>query len=83
MTIRCIKVVNNEMIILEEEVLDISASQGTEDDMETQYPKNDVVPLEYHNNAKLSEPAPATVVSRRKWESDNKTNSVCTHGRVF
>ena len=33
--------------------------------METQHPKNDVVPPQDHNNAKLSEPAPATVVSRR------------------
>ena len=56
---------NSEQIALEEEVVDISASQDTEDKMETQDPKNDVVPPQDHNNANLSEPAPTTVVSHR------------------
>ena len=55
---------NSEQIALEEEVVDISASQDTEDNMETQDPKNDVVPPQDNNNANLSEPTPATVVSR-------------------
>ena len=45
---------NSEQIALEEEVVDISASQDTEDKMETQDPKNDVVPPQDHNNANLS-----------------------------
>ena len=56
---------DSEQIALEEEVVDISAPQDTEDNMETQDPKNDVVPPQDHNNANLSEPDPATVVSRR------------------
>ena len=35
---------NSEQIVLEEEVVDISAPQYIEDNMETQDPKNDVVP---------------------------------------
>ena len=58
---------NSEQIVLEEEVADISAPQDTEDNMKTQDPKNDVVPPQDHNNVNLSEPAPATVVSRRSW----------------
>ena len=55
---------NNEQIALEEEVVDISAPQDTEDNMETQDPKNDVVSPQDHNHANLSEPASATVVYR-------------------
>nr|ABI34376.1 Polyprotein, putative [Solanum demissum] len=56
---------NNEQIVLEEEIADISAPQGAEDNMDTQDPTNDVVPPQDHNNANISEPTPATVVSRR------------------
>ena len=45
---------DSEQIALEEEVVDISAPQDTKDNMETEDPKNDVVPPQDHNNANLS-----------------------------
>ncbi|KAH0658741.1 hypothetical protein KY285_027286 [Solanum tuberosum] len=56
---------NNEQIVLEEEVVDISAPQGAEDNMDTQDPTNDVVPPQDHNNPNLFEHAPGTIVSHR------------------
>ena len=74
---------NNEHMVLEKEVVDISAPQGAKDNMDTQDHRNDVVPPQDHNNANLSEPAPATVVSRRSGRVIRKPLRYALLGEYF